>query len=134
MAAHGPSYDGCMPTLAASLPSSHPPAPGLRGQAVLAGLVLAGFTAFSLWVVWTAGASGFVATVRHEPWALQFLIDLVIGLCVAMVWLRADARARGLTYWPYLVATVLLGSIGVLAYLVRRGFAGSPRSAPARTA
>ena len=33
-----------------------------------------------------------------------------------------DEVARGIATWPYVVATVALGSIGILAYCVRRGF------------
>ena len=35
--------------------------------------------------------------------------------------MRGDARKRGIAIWPYVTATILLGSIGILAYLVRRG-------------
>jgi hypothetical protein len=90
---------------------------------VVAALVLAGFGAFSLWVVATEGYFGFLQAAGRERWALQMLLDLVIALTVAIGWMRGDARRRGIAMWPYVIATILLGSIGVLAYLVRRGVA-----------
>jgi hypothetical protein len=97
--------------------------PRLRGPAVLAAALLAVFGAFSGWVVITRGYFGFVALAGRERWALQMLMDLVIALTVAVGWMSADARKRRIAIWPYVVATVVLGSIGVLAYCVRRGFA-----------
>jgi hypothetical protein len=49
------------------------------------------------------------------------LLDLVIALSFAIGWMRADARRRGIAAWPYFLVTLFLGSIGVLAYVVRRG-------------
>jgi hypothetical protein len=54
------------------------------------------------------------------------LLDLVIALSFAIGWMRADARRRGIAIWPYVIATVLLGSIGILAYCVRRGVIRRP--------
>jgi hypothetical protein len=34
-----------------------------------------------------------------------------------------DARKRGIASWPFVAATLLHGTIGVLAYCVRRTFA-----------
>lgn len=94
-----------------------------RPLTAIAALVLAGFGAFSIWVVATQGYFGFLEVAGRERWALQMLLDLVIALSVAVGWMRGDARKRGIAIWPYVVATVLLGSIGVLAYCVRRGVA-----------
>jgi hypothetical protein len=84
-------------------------------------VILAAFGAFSLWVIYGHGYTGFLALAGREPWALQMLLDLVLALSFALGWLRADARRRGIAAWPYFVATLFLGSIGVLAYVVRRG-------------
>jgi cytochrome bd-type quinol oxidase subunit 2 len=99
------------------------PADSSRSLAVLAGLVLAGFGVFSCWVVATQGYFGFVRLADHEPWALQMLLDLVIACAFAVSWVVRDARKRGIASWPFVVATLLLGTIGVLAYCVRRSFA-----------
>ena len=97
------------------------PSSSIRPLTLIAGVLLAAFGAFSLWVVATQGYFGFVALAGREPWALQMLIDLVIALSIAVGWMSGDARKRGIATWPSVVATVALGSLGVLAYLVRRG-------------
>jgi hypothetical protein len=51
------------------------------------------------------------------------LIDLVIACAFAVTWLVRDARKRGIASWPFVAATLLLGTIGVLAYCVPRSFA-----------
>jgi hypothetical protein len=89
-------------------------------QAKLAALVLFAFGAFSIWVVGTQGYLGFVTLAGREPWALQMLLDLVVSCALGIGWMVADARRRNLVVWPFVVATVLLGSLGLLAYVVRR--------------
>lgn len=91
-----------------------------RIVAVIAGAILVAFTAYSLWVIDGYGYTGFLELAGREPWALQMLLDLVMALFVALGWLRADARKRGIAAWPYVVIAVFLGSIGLLLYLVRR--------------
>jgi nitrate reductase NapE component len=98
------------------------PSPSIRPLPLVASLVLAVFGVFSIWVVATHGYFGFIALAGREPWALQMLIDLVISAAFAVGWMIGDARKRRIATWPYIVATVLLGSIGVLAYCVRRSF------------
>ncbi len=78
------------------------------------------FTVYSLIVTAGHGYTGFLTLALREPWAMQMLIDLVIALFLFLVWAYRDARARGLTYWPFAIATLLLGSVGALAYLVVR--------------
>jgi len=50
----------------------------------------------------------------------QVFADLVILAVLACVWMVADGRARGINAWPFVIATMLLGSLGVLFYLVLR--------------
>jgi protein-S-isoprenylcysteine O-methyltransferase Ste14 len=88
-------------------------------------LVLVPFTLFSLQVTYQQGYFGFIALAGREPWALQMLLDLVIAFVLVATWIRKDAKERGLPSTPYVVATLLLGSIGALAYFVHRAFAGS---------
>jgi hypothetical protein len=57
------------------------------------------------------------------------LLDLVIACSFGIGWMTADARKRGITTWPFIVATVFLGSVGLLGYVVWRGVA---LRAPAR--
>ncbi len=97
----------------------------------IAAVVLAAFGAFSLWVCVTVGYFGFLRSAAHDVWSLQMLLDLVIALSFVVGWMVRDAKRRGVASWPHVVATVVLGSIGVLAYVVftPQGF---PRAKVAR--
>jgi hypothetical protein len=99
------------------------PAETTRHKSLIAAAVLVAFTAFSLWVVAGHGYFGFLTLAGDEPWAMQLLLDLAIACSFAVGWMVADARKRNLTVWPFVVTTLFLGSIGPLAYVVRRGFA-----------
>jgi hypothetical protein len=96
--------------------------PSIRPLTLVAALVLAVFGAFTMWVVVTHGFVEFIELAGREAWVLQMLLDLVIALLFALGWMIGDARKRGIATWPYVAATVTLGSIGVLAYCVRRSF------------
>jgi hypothetical protein len=87
-------------------------------------VVFVSFTAWTLTIVAGQGFAGLFSLLGREPWAAQLLVDLSLSLLVAWSWLRHDARARGIAAWPYLVATVAVGSVAVLAYLIHRELAG----------
>jgi Terpene cyclase DEP1 len=95
---------------------------------VLPLVVLLPFTAYSLWVVATRGYLGFITLAGREPWALQLLLDLTICCVLIVTWMVPDARARGIAVWPYLIATLFVGSIGPLAYLTHRAWRPRPAS------
>jgi hypothetical protein len=89
--------------------------------------LIAVFAAFTLWSLTVAighGPLGFITNALEHPWGMQVLIDLSIALFVAWSWLRHDARERGIPAWPYILGTLTLGSIGVLAYLIHRELRG----------
>lgn len=91
-----------------------------RHKNMVVALVLLAFTPYSLWVAVRHGYFGFVALARHDAWAMQMLLDLVIALTLVGSWLRRDARNRGIEPWPYLVALPLVGSISALVYMLHR--------------
>ena len=81
------------------------------------------FVVFSIYTAAVAaghGYFGFLSLALAEPWAGQMLADLAIALTLFIVWMVRDARSSGVPAWPYAVATLLLGSIGALAYLLHR--------------
>ena len=86
----------------------------------LALVAFVSFTVFSTWVAIEHGPLGFIAVASDGGWGLQMLLDIVISLVVASFWIVSDARRQGINPWPFIAATVPLGSIGALAYLVFR--------------
>ncbi len=78
------------------------------------------FTTYTLWVMAQDGILGFLELAGREPWGLQLLADLLVMLTLFAIWVHQDAKKRGVAAWPWVVATLTLGSMGALAYLVHR--------------
>ena len=70
--------------------------------------------------LWTHGYWGIVAPHFQSFGAGQVFADLVIALVLVMTWMWRDARATGRNPWPWIVATLALGSFGPLVYLLTR--------------
>jgi uncharacterized membrane protein YfcA len=66
------------------------------------------------------GYWGIVAPHFQSFGAAQVFADLVIALVLVMVWMWRDARSSGRNPWPWIGATLLLGSFGPLVYLLTR--------------
>ncbi len=56
----------------------------------------------------------------------QIFSDLTCMRLVVTSWMVVDARRSGRTVWPYLLATLLLGSFGPLTYLLVRELRPTP--------
>jgi hypothetical protein len=82
--------------------------------------VLIDFAALTAWAVWHVGYVGIFEAGLASPGSIQVLVDLVIALSLACTWMIADARRRGVAAWPWVAATLLLGSLAPLVYLIRR--------------
>lgn len=82
--------------------------------------VLADFAALTAYAVWQYGVVGVFEAAFANVATTTLFADLVIALSLVMLWMIGDARQRGAGVLPYLITTVLLGSIGPLAYLIRR--------------
>lgn len=93
-------------------------------------VVFVAFTSWSFFIVATQGVGAIVPLLVREPWAAQFFVDLSIALLVAWSWLRPDAKRHGIPAVPYIIGTIALGSISVLAYLIHREFAARRRAVP----
>lgn len=76
------------------------------------------FTAFTIWIVSRTGLAGFYEQLLGSPAAWQVFADLTVALLLVLGWMWRDAQASGRAFWPYLVLTLLLGSIGPLTYLL----------------
>jgi hypothetical protein len=105
----------------------------MNARTMIAIAVLVPFSLFSVMVTVEHGYFGFLELALREPWAMQMLLDLTITLVLFGVLAVPDARARGLRIWPWLAASVLVGSIAPLGYLVYRELAartGTARATP----
>jgi hypothetical protein len=86
--------------------------------------VLGDFVALTAYAVYAEGYFAFMSVgwefASSGVWGAQIVIDFLIALSVALGFVIADARKRGVAYWPFLLMTLTLGSIGPLAYLIHR--------------
>lgn len=98
----------------------------MNWKSVLIAVVLLDFLALTGLALWEAG---YLGLFRYQlaTWAgAQVLVDLVIACALVAMWIYGDARRRGVNPWPYLVLTLFAGSIGPLAYLLRRYWGRQP--------
>jgi hypothetical protein len=63
---------------------------------------------------------GILRSHLSNAGGIQVLCDLIIALTLVCSWMRRDAKLLGRTVWPFLVATLFLGSFGPLLYLLLR--------------
>jgi uncharacterized protein DUF2834 len=83
-------------------------------------VVLADFIALTAYALYQYGYVGFFEMAIANAVGVQLLADLVIALTLFLLWMVPDARARGISPVPYVALILALGSIGALAYLIRR--------------
>lgn len=102
------------------------PRSGWSRSRILALALFVPFTVYSSWVTVDQGYTGFLDVLLAGGWGTQVFLDLCIALLLVSSWIVRDARARRTPAWPWLLATVGLGSIAPLLYLVVR-----PGRAPA---
>jgi hypothetical protein len=91
--------------------------------ALLSGIWVA-FVVFTVVVLADYGLVGFIEAAVANGAVTQVSIDLVLSIVIALSFIRIDASRAGLPYWPYLLATIATGSIGLLAYLIHRTWRG----------
>lgn len=68
------------------------------------------------------GYFGIFAVALRDTATAQVFCDLCIALLLVTSWIRRDAQARGAMWIPWIVGTLLLGSIAPLGYLLLREF------------
>lgn len=87
---------------------------------VLIAVTLVLFGALTVVALYEHGYWGIIAPHFQSTGAGQVFADLVIALVMVLVWIWRDARAAGRNPWPWIVATLALGSFGPLVYLLTR--------------
>ena len=93
---------------------------GLTMQRTLIIVTLGLFGALSAVALWQHGYWGILEPHFQSFGAAQVLADLVIALTLVMVWMWNDAKTTGRNVWPWIIATLALGSFGPLVYLLTR--------------
>jgi hypothetical protein len=88
-------------------------------KSLFAAVTLA-FGALTAAALWQHGYWGVVEPLLTSLNGAQVFADLVIALCLALVWLFRDARAIGRNPWPWFGVTLVLGSFGPLLYWLTR--------------
>lgn len=84
------------------------------------GLLLAGFIGVNIYAFSTASVGDFQIYLSNlGPWGTLATVDLVLALIIGIFWMWSDAKKRNVNPVPYVVLTLLTGSIGLLLYLVR---------------
>jgi hypothetical protein len=89
-------------------------------------VLLADFLALTAYAVYQYGYIGFFAMMTANAVTITALADLLIALSLIVAWMVRDARARGVSPVPYVLLTLALGSVGPLAYLIRRLASAAP--------
>lgn len=95
----------------------------MNAKVIALGTLLAVFTLFSVAALAQMGPVAFFAAHSANLATIQVFADLVIALTIVLGFVWRDARERGLPWLPYAVATLLVGSIAPLAYLIHRELA-----------
>jgi hypothetical protein len=82
--------------------------------------ILIAFSTLTAVALWHHGYWGIIEPHFKSFGAAQVLTDLTIALSIFLVWMWRDAAATGRNPWPWIVLTVVAGSIGPLVYLLTR--------------
>jgi hypothetical protein len=81
---------------------------------------LIAFLALTAVALFQHGYWGIIVPHFQSSGGAQVFVDLVIALGLFLVWMWRDAKAAGRNPWPWLVLTLVAGSIGPLIYLLGR--------------
>jgi len=83
-------------------------------------LVLVDFSLLTLWAMWEVGYLGIWQAGFSSPGGMQILADLTVCCGLIALWIWNDAKQRGVNPWPWIVATIFVGSLSPLVYLLVR--------------
>ncbi len=82
--------------------------------------ILLVFSGLSFWAVKEVGYLGIWQAGLSSPGGIQILADLFVCCSLLSYWMVGDARRRGVNPWPWVLATLLGGSLALLVYLLLR--------------
>lgn len=64
------------------------------------------------------GLLPWLAFYTRDPASWQIFADLVITMCLLLVFIRRDAQAHSRPFWPWAVFCMCVGSFGPLLYFL----------------
>ena len=91
----------------------------VTGSPVLAGMVLAGFTALTAVTIAREGVVTVIANHTMNFWGIQVWYDLLIATSLALFFILPRARAAGMRPLPWVLFVAATASIGLLAMVTR---------------
>jgi len=97
-------------------------------------VILISFAIYSTWVMWERGYLGIWEAGFINSASFQILLDLAIACFLICCWIHGDARARGISPYPWMIATFATGTLAPLVYLLIREYQPKPVSRAAGTA
>ncbi len=89
----------------------------MKNRQILAWCVLPPFLLLTAYALLEVGYLGLFSYQFHSPAGWQVLVDLVIALLLMLTWLVPEARKAGRNPWPWVVGTLLTGSVAPLVFL-----------------
>lgn len=84
------------------------------------GLLFLGVFGYTVFVLATDGYMAILQGGLASFGALQITVDLIAALLLVMMWIYHDARSRGKSPWPWILATCAIGTSAPLLYLFFR--------------
>jgi hypothetical protein len=84
--------------------------------------LLIAFAALNVWALASAGWDGLVSYfTTMGPIDLVAAVDLILALLIGIVLVARNATDRSINPRPFVLLTLLGGSLGLLGYLARHG-------------
>jgi hypothetical protein len=81
--------------------------------------VLVAFSALTAYTVMHyGGLIPWLLFYTRDPASWQIFADLLIALCLLLVFMKKDAQANGRPFWPWAVFSMTCGSFGPLLYFI----------------
>jgi hypothetical protein len=85
-------------------------------------LLIAVFLIFGVLTAYAAYHAGGILEMvlihLHHPEGWQIFADLLIVMCLLLVFMRRDAQATGRPFWPWALFSLAVGSFGPLLYFI----------------
>jgi hypothetical protein len=79
-------------------------------------IVFGALTAYS--IHFSGGLIAFLIVLTRHPASWQVFFDLVIVMCLLLVFMKRDADATGRPFWAWAIFSLTCGSFGPLLYFI----------------